>query len=118
MTRGYETDARWQDAFKPTFAGIASAAESGIRAWASASKMGHEAVNSIKGKATQTAATVKAGAGVPWFMGHNFGSIRYRQFPPKASPDYHIYRWIEANREQITGQFYDGIDQALTADGI
>lgn len=116
--RGYETDTRWQDVFKPAFGTIASAAESGMRASAGASRMGHVATNSIKGRATQTAATVKAGQGVPWFAGHNFGSIRYRQFPPKATPDYHLYAWVERNREQVQADLMAAISAGMTADGL
>jgi hypothetical protein len=116
--RKYETDTRWQTVFKPAFSGVATAMETAARASASSSRMGSQARNSIKGKGTQTAATLKAGQGVPWFMGHNFGSLRYRQFPVKTTPDYHLYRTIEKERENIQRQFLEAIDAGFVADGL
>ena len=79
---------------------------------------GSAVVNSIRGTATQTSAAFNVGgARVPHAMGHNFGSTRYRQFPPKANPDYFMYRAIE-NRRKDFMQAYEDIIETVSKDAF
>lgn len=88
------------------------------RSKASGMGAGHVAAGSIKARATQTSATVIAGAGVPWFAGWNFGSFRYKQFPPKTKPDYFLYSTVQDKGHEIVEQFSDAIDRLIQSAGF
>lgn len=111
--RKYAEDNGYRDVLRDAYGSTATLVEAEVKASASASRMGHAAVASIKAKGTTTNATLKAGAGIPYFAGHNFGSVRYRQFPAKTKPDYHLYRQIAANRQQITEIFLAKLEAGL-----
>lgn len=91
----------FRDAIKPVFAKISDRIASEASASAAGSRMGHVAAGSIRGKATTTNASISAYKGVAWGPGHEFGSIRYRQFPPKQVGGYHIYPTIAKERDWI-----------------
>jgi hypothetical protein len=117
--RGFETDANWRPALRNAYTDVAQMTEVAARASAGGSRMGGAARATIIGKGTTTKATLKGGSGgVPWFVGHNFGSRRFRQFPVKTTPDYHLYATIEKNREQVQSGFLDAIDRELAGEGL
>lgn len=105
--------AGFRDAIKPVYAKISDRIASEASASAAGSRMGHVAAGSIRGKATTTYAGISAYRGVPWGPGHEFGSIRYRQFPPKQVGGYHIYPTIEKERDWIGDVMVDEAAQAL-----
>ena len=116
--RGFETDTNWRPALRDAYSSIATQVQAASLASASSSRMGSAARSSIKGKGTTTGATLSGGNGIPYFGGHNFGSIRYRQFPAKASPDYHMYAVIERESERIRGDVLEKIESALAGEGL
>jgi len=77
--------------------------------------MGSAARGTIIGKGTATNASIKAGGGLPYYHGFEFGSARYAQFPPVNSGGYNLYPAIAESREQISNDFMDEIDRALSA---
>jgi hypothetical protein len=113
--RKFETDTAWKPALKSAYLTIARDVEAKAVASASNSRMGSRARGSIKGKGTTTNASIQAGAGVPYYGGFEFGSIRYRQFPPKREGGYHLYPTISENSDAISDQFLTEVDKALSA---
>lgn len=74
---------------------------------------GSAVIGSIRGTATQTKAVFNVGgARVPHAMGHNFGSSgRFRQFPPKTSPDYFMYKAVSNRNDDVMEAYGDVIDE-------
>lgn len=74
-------------------------------------KWGHEAIGTIRALATQTRAQVALGsAKVTWAAGHEFGSIKYKQFPPSIgykAGGYALYAAIDQEQEQLVGVYGD-----------
>lgn len=104
----------FRDAIKPVFGKISDRIASESSASAAGSRMGHVAAGSIRGKATTTNASVSAYKGVPWGPGHEFGSIRFKQFPPKQTGGYHIYPTIAKNRDWIGETMVEEADKAFS----
>lgn len=98
--------------------GAAELVAKGAQASAAGSRMGHVAAGSIKPRATQSSASVVAGQNVPWFAGHNFGSNRYRQFPPPRKPDYHLWSTVEREGENIVEEYAKALDEVLRKAGF
>lgn len=76
-------------------------------------RAGHDVINSIRGLGSQTRATIAGGSNrVRWFAGHEFGSVRFRQFPVRSprkgrgNAGYFLYPAV-----------YDNMPKALTAYG-
>jgi hypothetical protein len=88
------------------------------QASARGSRMGHIAVASIKSRATQTSGSIQAGRGVPWFGGNEYGSFRFRQFPPVNKGGYHIYPTIAAEGDQIVDMLASGFDDLIRSVGF
>lgn len=62
----------------------------------------------IRALASATKAQVALGSvGAPYVVGQNFGSTRYRQFPPKATPDHFLYATIEEEMPGIHDDYLD-----------
>jgi len=113
--RGFESDTDWRPALREAYTTTAKQVEQSALGRAGSSRMGSAARATIKGKGTTTGATLRGGsASVPWFVGFNFGSIRYRQFPPKGNPDYVLYATMTAERDSIEAEFLGQIDRALS----
>lgn len=70
-------------------------------------RAGSRAVGTIRALASGTRAQVALGtAAVPWAVGKNFGSIRYRQFPPHlGQDDYALYRTIREKRGEVIERY-------------
>jgi hypothetical protein len=69
---------------------------------------------SVKVLAQQRGASIRIGGDrYPYAMGSNFGSKRYAQFPPVASPDYSLYKSIRAKRPEVVDAFGDAIDRLV-----
>ncbi len=73
-------------------------------------RAGHAVIDSIRGSAASTRAQVLAGgARVPHYFGKEFGSIRYKQFPPwrgnKGEAGYAIWPTIREKREEFIGRY-------------
>lgn len=85
---------------------------------ATGSRMGSRARASIKPRATQTSGSVVAGGGIPYFHGFEFGSNRYRQFPPPNKGGYHLYPTIAEEGPQIVEIFAEGLDDLIRSVGF
>ena len=71
-----------------------------------------DAVRTIKALADTTSARVSLGSTrVAWALGLNFGSLRYKQFPPVEHPDHALYEAIESERPKVLASFGDSIDR-------
>lgn len=116
--KGYETDTAWKPLFKTAYGAIAQSVASAMQSAAGVTRLGSAGTASIVGKATTTNASIKAFQGIPYGPGFNFGSVRYRQFPPKASPDYFMYAVLERDKEQIRGQVQDALDASFASNGL
>jgi hypothetical protein len=103
----------WKSFLKAGYLPIAQRVASGAQSSAAGSRMGHVAIASIVGKATFTSASIQAFKGVPWGPGFEFGSHKYRQFPPARKGGYNIYPTIAAQREAIANDFLDATSAAL-----
>lgn len=77
-------------------------------------RAGSRAAGTIRALASQTRAQIALGrANVPHAIGHEFGSIRYHQFPPwSGRTGYAVYPTIRAMRQQITDTYLDAIAEA------
>jgi hypothetical protein len=70
---------------------------------------------SIRALATATKAQVALGStGVPYLVGQNFGSRRFRQFMTPATPDYFLFRTWEEERDHTMDTFVDMLDEVLS----
>lgn len=79
---------------------------------ASSPRAGHVAAGTIKGLAGQSSASVSGGlASVPWYMGHEMGSARYRQFPRRAANgSHHIYPAIKRDMPAVIDMYRREMD--------
>lgn len=110
----FSSDNGWRAPLRDAYRDVAGLVERKAVAKAGASRMGHVARGSIKGKGTTTNASIQAYKGVAWGPGFEFGSGgRYPQFPPKRKGGYHIYPAIDEARGEITETFADSIDTKL-----
>ncbi len=69
---------------------------------------GPMAATTVKALASQARAQVKGGGNTragQVFLGNNFGSLRYKQFPRPAEPDHGIYATLRAQRDQIEDRY-------------
>jgi hypothetical protein len=77
-------------------------------------RWGHVALGTIRALATQTSASIAIGNNTTavYALGKNFGSLRYRQFPPHmgGDPDYALYSGIGATRADTIETYGDMID--------
>lgn len=76
-------------------------------------RVGHDVINSIRGLGSQARAQIAGGSNrVRWFAGHEFGSVRFRQFPARSArrgagnAGYFLYPAV-----------YENMPRALTAYG-
>lgn len=77
-----------------------------------APRAGSAAIGTIRALASATRAQIAGGtAAVPWYMGHEWGSIRYRQFPAKQPDGYALYPTVEANNERIVERYAEMLDE-------
>ena len=67
---------------------------------------------SVKSLASQSSASVKIGGKRwPYALGSNFGSDRYRQFPPfRRGRDYSLYRTIARQRERTMNVYANALE--------
>jgi hypothetical protein len=80
-------------------------------------RWGGRAIGTIRALATATSAAAAIGtSGVPYVLGKEFGSIKYRQFPPwrgsGPGSGYAFYPAIRSTREQfveVYGQMLDDL---------
>lgn len=107
-------DETWKPALREAGRRAAGVAVDEAKSIASGTRAGHEAIETIRALAGQTKAQIAGGtARVVWFAGWNFGSSRYKQFPPKAKPDYFLFESVERKREEIVRVYADAIDQLV-----
>lgn len=65
---------------------------------------------SVRAVAQQRSASVKIGGErYPYAMGSNFGSLRFKQFPPRTSPDYSLFISIQAKRREVLESYHDSL---------
>lgn len=77
-------------------------------------RMGSVAAGSIRSLAGQARATVAGGrASVPWYVGHEFGSVRYRQFPRRTPGGRHLYPALARKRNEVIRVYSDEIGGLL-----
>lgn len=114
--RKYAEDNGYRDVLRESYGATASLVQDAARASASTSRMGARAVASIVGKGTTTNATLKAGAGIPYYAGNEFGSRRYHQFPIAKKGGYHLYPTIAEKRDEITEIFLERLQAGLDAE--
>lgn len=114
--RKYAEDNGYRDVLRDAYGSTATLVQSAARASASGSRMGSAAVASINAKGTTTNATLKAGAGIPYYAGNEFGSRRFHQFPITKAGGYHLYPTIAAKRQEITDLFLARLEEGLSAE--
>lgn len=69
---------------------------------------------SVKALAQQRNASVKIGGNAyPYAMGSNFGSIRFKQFPPVKRPDYSLYSSIADKRDETVEVYGEAVDRLM-----
>lgn len=79
-------------------------------------RAGSRAAGTIRALASATRAQLAGGtAAVPWYMGHEWGSSRFRQFPGKNSGGYALYPTVEANRERLVERYTKALDELLAS---
>lgn len=114
--RKYAEDNGYRDVLRDAYGSTATLVQEAARASASGSRMGSAAVASIQAKGTTTNATLKAGAGIPYYAGNEFGSHRFHQFPVVKAGGYHLYPTIAAKRAEITEIFLERLNAGLDAE--
>lgn len=81
-------------------------------------KWGHEAIDTIRALATQEKAQVALGsARVKWAAGENFGSNRFKQFPPSKGyrqGDYALYEAIGQKQAESLNEWVESLDGLLS----
>lgn len=79
--------------------------------------VGPRAAGSIKALAGQAYAAVRLGGPAwPFAAGQNFGSQRFKQFPPPAHDgDYGLYKGIAATRDEVMERYDEFIDEGFAA---
>lgn len=86
-------------------------AEGTRQSFASRGGVAPKVAASVKSLAQQRNASVRIGGDrFPYAMGSNFGSVRYKQFPPPVKPDYSLYRTIEDKRSEVVESYGQAID--------
>jgi len=74
-------------------------------------RAGSRAIGTIRALASGTRAQIAGGtAAVPWYMGHEWGSIKYRQFPGRNSGGNALYPTLAANRGRIMERYAEALD--------
>jgi hypothetical protein len=74
--------------------------------------MGSKATSTIRALAGQMRATVAGGtAAVRHYMGHEFGSVRYPQFPRPKAGGYHLYPAIVRKRDEVIEAYSRALDR-------
>jgi len=69
-------------------------------------RAGSRAIGTIRALASGTRAQIAGGtAAVPWYMGHEWGSIRFRQFPGKQPEGYALYPTVQRNMPRIVEKY-------------
>lgn len=77
-------------------------------------RAGSRAIGTIRALASGTRAQIAGGSnGVPWYMGHEWGSIRFKQFPVKNPEGYALYPTIKANRARMIERYGEVLDELL-----
>lgn len=70
--------------------------------------------DSVKVLAQQRSAAVRIGGRRwPYAMGSEFGSKRYRQFPPPRRGGYSLYATIAATRDEVVEQYAEAVDRLM-----
>lgn len=71
-------------------------------------------VNSIRSGSTSNSPHVSIGSDrVPWALGHEWGSLRFRQFPPVTTEGYILWSTAKGQTEQIMRDMEQAIGEAL-----
>lgn len=113
--RRLEDDNTWKTELREAGLGAATiVANEASRTAAATSnpRMGSAAVATIRALAGQARATIAGGtASIRWFVGHEFGSIRYRQFPRKRAGGYHLYPAIGRKHDEVIEFYGKAIDR-------
>lgn len=112
--RALEDDATWKPRLRQAGLGAAQIVASDAGRSAAASRMGSRAAATYRALAGQTRATVAAGsAAIPWVMGHEWGSSRYRQFPAVNRGGYHLYPAITRQRDKVIEYYADALEDIV-----
>jgi hypothetical protein len=75
-------------------------------------RAGSQAIGTIRALASATRAQLAGGSNaVPWYAGHEWGSIKYHQFPTKNPDGYALYPTIEAERGRIVEKYAEMLDK-------
>lgn len=106
-------DTAWRPALKSVYSRVGTHVEGAVKGASMGSRMGGAARNTYKGKGTTTNASITGGGSLPYFHGFEFGSHRYKQFPPVRQGGYYLYPTIASERERIEGMFFDGVVEVL-----
>lgn len=73
---------------------------------------GRKAAPSIVARAQQRSGAVKiGGARFPFALGNEFGSRRFRQFPPPNRDGYAVFPTIKESRQEIEKDYLDALRQ-------
>lgn len=75
---------------------------------------GSRAAGTIRALASGTRAQLAGGSNsVPWYMGHEWGSNRFAQFPARNTGGNALYPTIKANRERMIERYGEMLDELL-----
>lgn len=75
-------------------------------------RAGSQASGTIRALASATKAQLAGGsAAVPWYAGHEWGSIKYRQFPAKNPDGYALYPTVKAESGRIVERYAQMLDE-------
>ncbi len=84
-------------------------------------RWGSEAIGTIRALASQTRAQVALGsAKVRWAAGHEFGSIKYKQFPPSIgyrAGGYALYAAIDQEQDKLIDVYADLLEELAASVG-
>lgn len=120
--RRLDSDGPWRAELRDAGKGAAEiVATTAKRTAMSASnpRMGSRAAGSIRALAGQRRAAVAGGrASIPWYGGHEFGSRKYAQFPPKRKDGYHLWPAAEKERPKVVEFYTDAVDDLMKKHGL
>lgn len=77
------------------------------------SRKSGRAAGSFKSTGGKEPTVAFGGSSVPYMLGQNFGSGRYRQFPRRTSPDHFAFSAVRAETKSIAGVYGKAADSAM-----
>lgn len=77
-------------------------------------RLGSAGIAKIRAVQAKQGGAIKAGgAKVPWFLGHEWGSERFAQFPPSTKEGYIVRPAIAEKQPEFLERYLDEVEKAL-----